>query len=356
MTFWSVTTHSPSPDSTRATTSSSAVTATTRFREGGWRRRTRRRERTTTRLDGGDGNDILRGDSWLRPARRASAATASTARRMTTTCSATTATITSTPGAASTTWKGETKKNDDTLVSIDNDDADILWGQAGLEQLCGRQNRRWSGGATPMWCSTPIPTKPTIACTKSKRAFENGADKTLDGDDVAEPAGGVRWKDFRNKPLFASGGPTMSDVRRGKPRRLLGCWPLSSLAAAAAHRPTRSVSWSSTWATAPSRSAQRESSTGSTPKRWPFSRRIPTISSTPAWTTKALPGSRPVEESYAMYRGNDYENMNNDILYFPLGKIRAVRTGIGRSIRTTTTCWSTWMRWYRCGLLHGPRR
>lgn len=206
--------------------------------------------------------------------------------------------------------------NDDTLVSIDDDDADILWGQAGLDSFWVDKIGGGLGGATTDVVFDADPNEADYSLHEVEE-FENGADKTLDGDNIAEPAGGVRWKDFWNKPLFASGGPTMSDVRQGS---LADCWLLSSLAAAAGASPNAI------------RQLVVDLGDGTfavqlNEKQYRLDAELAVFDEHPDNIKYAGLGNEGslwvalVEEAYAMYRGNDYENMNNDIPYFPLGKI-----------------------------------
>ncbi len=48
-------------------------------------------------------------------------------------------------------------------------------------------------------------------------SFLNGADRTLNGDRIADPAvkAGQTYKTFSNNPLFSSAGPSINDVRQG---------------------------------------------------------------------------------------------------------------------------------------------
>jgi hypothetical protein len=62
------------------------------------------------------------------------------------------------------------------------------------------------------------------------QSFANGADRTLDGDWLADPTDGTNYKSFRDRPLFAVGGPSVDDVDQ---EAAADCWllaPLGSLA------------------------------------------------------------------------------------------------------------------------------
>src|SRR5207249_2503901 len=63
-------------------------------------------------------------------------------------------------------------------------------------------------------------------------AFDNGADRTLDGDRLSDPAVkiGDTYETFAGRPLFGSQGPTVNDIQQG----VLGdCWVLAGLGAVA---------------------------------------------------------------------------------------------------------------------------
>lgn len=66
--------------------------------------------------------------------------------------------------------------------------------------------------------------------------FANGADRTIDGDRVADPTTkGQGYKAFATNPLFSAAGPVAADVRQG----MIGdCWLLSGLGAVAQDNPT----------------------------------------------------------------------------------------------------------------------
>lgn len=72
--------------------------------------------------------------------------------------------------------------------------------------------------------------------TQYVSSFANGADRTLDGDRITDPTAksGQVYRRFANNPLFASNGPTASDVRQGN---LGDCWLLAGLAGVANDRP-----------------------------------------------------------------------------------------------------------------------
>jgi len=127
----------------------------------------------------------------------------------------------------------------DTLVSIDNSLNDTLWGDGGRRQLLDRQGRsgRIRHGARRQHLrADPQPSR--------RLTFANGADKTLDGDLIADPGAGVRkdgtavgflrYRNFSSQPLFASTGPSPLDVDQGD---MGDCWLMSALGSAAKANP-----------------------------------------------------------------------------------------------------------------------
>lgn len=66
--------------------------------------------------------------------------------------------------------------------------------------------------------------------------FSNGADRSLDGDRISDPSTnpGQTYKTFANRPLFASNGPTSTDIEQGY---LGDCYYLAGLSAIAKDSP-----------------------------------------------------------------------------------------------------------------------
>jgi hypothetical protein len=65
-------------------------------------------------------------------------------------------------------------------------------------------------------------------------SFANGADRTLDGDRIADPTAGYRYQQVANAPLFSNSGPQMTDVYQGQ---VGDCWALAGLSAIARDNP-----------------------------------------------------------------------------------------------------------------------
>lgn len=59
--------------------------------------------------------------------------------------------------------------------------------------------------------------------------FANGADRTLDGDNIADPTDGTFYKSFRDNALFGVGGPNVDDIDQNA---LGDCWILGALGGA----------------------------------------------------------------------------------------------------------------------------
>jgi hypothetical protein len=120
---------------------------------------------------------------------------------------------------------------DDTLISLDGAGGDTI--------LVG-------GGKDAVWVDA-VKTSALVAQDTVTGAaaddrvqlvdrFANGADRTLDGDRIADPTTkGHAYKAFATNPLFSAAGPAVADVRQGQ---LGDCWLLSGLAAVAQDNPT----------------------------------------------------------------------------------------------------------------------
>jgi hypothetical protein len=112
----------------------------------------------------------------------------------------------------------------DSLVSIDNTTSDALFGEAGLDSF-------WADEITsPVIFADGMPDiSPEESGTNVHRVrrFVNGADRTLNGDAIADPRDETNYGSFRMNPLFASTGPSENDVNQGS---IGDCWLLAPLA------------------------------------------------------------------------------------------------------------------------------
>lgn len=112
--------------------------------------------------------------------------------------------------------------NDDLLVSIDGDTDDELWGGDGFDSFWANVFELPLDGTT----------QELSVNFHGMDSFDNAADLTWDGDEIADPPlrGGLRYFDYGDKPLFGQNGPVMSDVDQNG---LGSCWLLAALAAMA---------------------------------------------------------------------------------------------------------------------------
>jgi Ca2+-binding RTX toxin-like protein len=118
-------------------------------------------------------------------------------------------------------------EGDDTLVSIDNETSDLLLGEGGLDSF-------WADDRTssPGFPDAVLETSPEEERTNLHMVgrFANGADRTLNGDDIADPTADRAYRNFGLLPLFAATGPSENDVFQG---HLGDCWLLASVGAIA---------------------------------------------------------------------------------------------------------------------------
>jgi Ca2+-binding RTX toxin-like protein len=116
---------------------------------------------------------------------------------------------------------------DDVLIAIDSDFGDRLHGSTGSDTL-------WvdlDGARTDRNTDPRAEDK-----VQSVTRFANGADRTLDGDRLADPAvpAGYTARAFAGNPLFAKSGPGIDDIQQG---RLGDCYLLAGLGAIAKDAP-----------------------------------------------------------------------------------------------------------------------
>ncbi len=112
----------------------------------------------------------------------------------------------------------------DILVTIDNAAADRLYGNAGRDVFWTDQTE------TAQDLVESLQADDTLQAVK---AFANGADRTLNGDAIADPKGET-YASFRDKPLFAQDGPKADDIHQGA---IGDCPTLASMAAIAHQNP-----------------------------------------------------------------------------------------------------------------------
>lgn len=122
--------------------------------------------------------------------------------------------------------------NDDTLISLDNSVTDILFGNAGFDSF-------WTDRTNQQRDSHDANTEEQETNLHEIRSFQNGADRTANGDNIADPTAEVdgevfEYERFSARPLFSNVGPLFTDVVQGK---VGDCWLLASLATGAHFSP-----------------------------------------------------------------------------------------------------------------------
>jgi len=112
----------------------------------------------------------------------------------------------------------------DTLVSIDAAATDTLFGGSNSDSF-------WTDNSDTISDATASELATNV---HRVRSFANRADRTLDGDRIADPTDGTEYKNFADRPLFAVAGPTANDIDQGS---LGDCWLLASMGAMAQANP-----------------------------------------------------------------------------------------------------------------------
>lgn len=116
-------------------------------------------------------------------------------------------------------------EGNDTFVSIDASTSDKLYGDGGVDSFWIDSSA--SGAKDAIYDATAFENAYN---NHAILAFTNGADKTLNGDAIADPTDGKNYKNFANQPLFASTGPSANDIDQGG---LGDCWLLAAMGAVA---------------------------------------------------------------------------------------------------------------------------
>jgi Ca2+-binding RTX toxin-like protein len=205
---------------------------------------------------------------------------------------------------------------EDTLVSIDDATTDTLVGGAGKDSF-------WADQAGNMFDAVTPSADEAETNTHLIEAFENGPDKTLDGDAISEPAGGNSSEDFGGRPLFGAAGPQITDITQGA---LGDCWLLSSLGAALTVTPNVIQQLvvdlgDGTYA------VHLEKSILNNNKFYRVDTDLPVANSGDTDPQFAKLGADDslwvalVEKAYAIDRGNDYQALAGDDAWTPLGQI-----------------------------------
>jgi len=118
--------------------------------------------------------------------------------------------------------------NNDTIVAVDGNVFETITGGAGTDVIWGDRLLWFNDNVTD---ASSFENSKTIRMVSS---FANGADKTLNGDNIADPTDGTNYKNFSNNPLFAPGGPSANDVDQ---ESAADCWMLAPLGAIAQDSP-----------------------------------------------------------------------------------------------------------------------
>ena len=126
----------------------------------------------------------------------------------------------------------------DTLVSIDNTTSDTLYGNAGYDSFWADQDLVWTGWF-PTFVSDQINDADSTENARSVHkvmSFANGADRTLNGDNIADPTDSGTTANYANRSLFASVGPNKDDIDQNA---TADCYFLSTLGAVAKANPDK---------------------------------------------------------------------------------------------------------------------
>lgn len=119
------------------------------------------------------------------------------------------------------------QNGDDVLIAVDGGTSDYTEGGAGRDAIWVDKN----GATIDRVFAASVEDK-----VQNLTGFTNGADRSLDGDRIAEPlaAAGTVNKTFANNPLFSQSGPRATDIRQGG---IGDCWLLAGLAGIATDSP-----------------------------------------------------------------------------------------------------------------------
>ncbi|HOD83027.1 MAG: Bifunctional hemolysin/adenylate cyclase precursor [Planctomycetes bacterium ADurb.Bin126] len=160
------------------------------------------------RLDAGDGNDELHGDGGSDSLLGGGGDD-------------------SLYGGAGSDWLYGGSGND-TLVSIDDALNDVLYGQGDFDSFWVDSLKLPFGHCSENVMDASAAEKATNL--HKVAGFANGADRTLDGDDIADPTDGANYKNFAGITLFAEAGPSADDIDQGQ---VGDCWLMASMGAVA---------------------------------------------------------------------------------------------------------------------------
>jgi Ca2+-binding RTX toxin-like protein len=110
---------------------------------------------------------------------------------------------------------------DDSLVLIDGGTTDKAWGEGGADTF-------WIDGNFSSWTfSYDTRYTDSYDTVQTVFGFANGADRSLDGDNIADPSDGTYYKNFSDNWLFSGYGPSQNDVDQ---QNLGDCWLMATCA------------------------------------------------------------------------------------------------------------------------------
>ncbi len=113
------------------------------------------------------------------------------------------------------------QNGDDVLIAVDGGTSDYTEGGAGRDAIWVDKN----ASVIDRVFAASLEDK-----VQNLTGFANGADRTLDGDRIADPRAlsNHTYKSFTNNPLFSQAGPRPTDIRQGD---VGDCWLLAGLSA-----------------------------------------------------------------------------------------------------------------------------
>lgn len=105
-------------------------------------------------------------------------------------------------------WGGD---GNDVMIAIDGNTGEFVQSDSGYDILWVDRNG---------WSTDGMAGNSSLDKVQEVSSFANGADRTLNGDRIADPNGrigsnGGAVKAFTNRPLFSSAGPRFDDIRQG---------------------------------------------------------------------------------------------------------------------------------------------
>jgi hypothetical protein len=118
---------------------------------------------------------------------------------------------------------------DDFLISIDGTaENDNLYGNEGFDSFWIDRYSSWLSTDKDFIRDSTSTERATNVHEVER--FSNGADRSLDGDNIADPTDGTFYQRYSGRPLFASVGPTENDIDQGG---LGDCWLMAGIGALA---------------------------------------------------------------------------------------------------------------------------